>query len=323
MVRQDTYPTRELDVNTNDLTLTGTFEAPADSGKHPALLLLPGSGPTDRDDNQLPLMHTDLLKTIADDLAKHGIATYRFDKRAVAHYKTYWPKSPEEMNKFFAWSKFVGDAKAALATLRAQPEVDPARVGLLGHSEGSLISLQIASDTANSSDAPKVLVLLGSTGRPMGIVIHEQIVAVLKKQGASDEVAKPFIDYTDAACAAAAAGKPFPPNTPAGLKSLFNPTTLDIVGAYCRLDPAVLAKNFSGPALAINGQNDTQVSAERDTPRLVEALKSRSKGSVDSFIAPDASHCLKSTAGGNMDQFDGPIVPGVLEHIEAFCKANL
>ena len=314
---------REVSFSTHDLTLVGTFETPAGSGKFPALLLLPGSGPTDRDGNSGLGIKTDLLKDIADELAKNGIASYRFDKRAIAHYKDNWPKDLAAINKFFGWRKFVEDAEAALTALRTQPEVDATRVGMLGHSEGALITLQVAADTANKRDAPKALVLLGSTGRPMGPILHEQIANRLMQQGVSDAAGKPFLDYTDAACAALAAGKPLPPDTPQGLKSVFNATTLDIVGAYCRIDPADLARKFPGPVLVMNGQNDTQVSAERDTPRLVAVLKARAKGSVDSQIVPDASHNFKSTKGADNDAFDGPVVDGVLEHIVAFCKNNL
>jgi dienelactone hydrolase len=315
---------REISFKVPDMTLQGTFEAPSGASKAPALLLIPGSGPTDRDGNSnLLTVKIDLLKDVADELAKNGVASLRFDKRAIAHYKDFWPKTPADLNAFFAWHKFVDDAKAALTVLESQPEVDPGRVGLLGHSEGSLISLQVGSDLNGTKGEPKVLVLLASTGRPMGAILHEQIARALKIQGASPEVAKPLLDYTDSACKALAAGQPLPPNTPQGLAALFNPTVLDIMGAYCRIDPTDLAKNFHGPVLVMTGQHDSQVSAERDTPRLVAALKTRGGAIEQSFIIPDASHCLKSTKGGNDDVFDGPLVPGVLDDIIAFVKANL
>ena len=315
--------TREIKFKVPDLELVGTFESPASPGKHPAILLLPGSGPTDRDGNSGLGITTDVLKTIADTLAENGIASFRFDKRAIRHYAPVWPKGGDALNAFFGWQKFVDDAAAGLDLLRQQPEVDPTRVGMLGHSEGSLLSLQVAANRHGKPNGPKVLVLLGCTGRPMGIVIHEQIARSLTKSGAPAEIAKPYLDYTDAACKALAAGQPLPPNPPQGLESLFNATTRDIVGAYCRIDPTDNAKLFSGPALVINGGHDTQVSAERDTPRLVAALKARHEGTTDSFIAPNASHNLKSTAGGNDDAFSGPIAPGVLEHIVSFLKAKL
>lgn len=320
--RAQTPISREVSFKVPDLTLVGTFEAPAGSGKHPALLLLPGSGPTDRDGNSNLGITTNVLKQIADSLAAKGIASFRFDKRAIRHYQDTWPKSLDEMNRFFGWRKFVEDAEAALKVLRDQPGVDPARVGLLGHSEGALISLQVGSEL-KGSEAPKILILVSGTGRPMGPILHEQIERSLKRSGFADADVKADLDYTDSACKALAAGRPLPPNPPQVLRALFNPTVVDIMGAYCRIDPAVLAGQFAGPVLLVNGKNDTQVSAERDTPLLAAALKARSGGVLEVLIVPDASHCLKSTASGNMDQFDGPMVPSALDRITSFASAHL
>ncbi len=114
-----------------------------------------------------------------------------------------------------------------------------------------------------------------------------------------------------------------PPNTPKGLEGLFNPSALDIMGSYCRIDPTDLAKKFQGPVLVVNGAHDTQVSAERDAPRLIATFKARKGGVLDSLIVPDASHNLKSTSDGNDDAFSGPIVPVALAKIVQFAKANL
>ncbi len=333
---------REVTFEVKGLTLSGTLQLPGarlspessrnsdtssyqrDISPAPALLLLPGSGPTDRDGNSSVLTEkVDLLKQIAEELAKNGIASLRFDKRAIRTYQAKWPKDMAAINQFFSWPNFVDDASTAFDFLAKQPEIDPARVGILGHSEGALISLQIDSDRSGKSNAPRATILLGGTGRPMGIVIHEQISRLLKKQQAPADVAKTYIDYTDAACAALAAGKPLPPNTPQGLVTLFNPSVLDIVGAYCRIDPVNLAKKSGGDFLVMNGAHDTQVSADRDTPLLVAALKGRSGGTVDSLIIPDASHNLKSTASGNDDATAGPMNLAALNKIIEFAKKSL
>jgi alpha-beta hydrolase superfamily lysophospholipase len=291
--------------------------------KAPAILLLPGSGPTDRNGNSGLGIKTDLLKEIAEELAKNGIASLRFDKRAIQIYASQWPKDPKEMNHFFAWQMFVDDASSAFDFLAKQPEVDSTKVAILGHSEGALISLQIGSDRSGKPSAPKATILMGSTGRPMGPILHEQIARQLKLGNATPEVTKQYLDYVDSACKALAENKPLPPNMPPNLGSLFNPTTMDIVGAYCRIDPNDLAKNATGPFLVMNGRSDTQVSAERDTPPLLATLKARKKGTVESLIVPDASHNFKSTKLGNNDAFTGPMDPTALALIIKFAKANL
>ncbi len=98
--------------------LHGTFLMPASSDKAPAVLLIPGSGPTDRDGNQKPGLISDLLKQIAERLATEGIATYRFDKRAVSTYYPLWPKDIEGFNSFMSFWNFVGDVQAAYAMHR-------------------------------------------------------------------------------------------------------------------------------------------------------------------------------------------------------------
>ncbi len=315
---------RDVKFDSHGLMLEGTFQLPQGvTGKAPAILLIPGSGPTDRNGNSSLGIKTDLLKQIAEELAKNGIASLRFDKRAINIYASKWPKNVKEMSHFFAWQNFVDDAKAALLFLQKQPEVEKGRVGILGHSEGALISLQLGSDLNGFLRAPKATILMGGTGRPMGIILHEQIARQLKKGGATEDLAKRYLDYVDAACAALASRKPLPPNVPAGLESLFNATTEDIVGAYCRIDPIDFAKKVSGPVLVMNGQKDTQVSAERDTPRLVAALKTRGFDKVESLTVPNASHNFKSTVKAGDDAFEGPMVPEPLALIIKFAKANL
>ncbi|MHB8636886.1 MAG: alpha/beta hydrolase family protein [Fimbriimonadaceae bacterium] len=301
------------------LELAGTFEAPAGDKPGPAVLLLPGSGPTDRDGNSKILPEKiDTLKQIADRLAAAGFATLRFDKRAIARYQPLWPKTLPELNQFFSWRHFVEDAEGGLAYLRSRAEVDPTRVAMLGHSEGALITLQIASE---SPQPPAALVLIGSTGRPMGQVLHDQIARSLAKQPGVDP--EPYLKYTDEACAALAAGKPLPGKPPQGLESLFNGSVLDIMGAYCRLDPTELAKKYSGPVLLLNGQNDVQVSPIEDTQPLAAAFKMRSKGSVEVMIVPHASHNLKLPETGGADGFAGPVAQKALDKIAAWLGANL
>src|SRR5437016_3599369 len=116
------------------LSLHGTLLLPsATKGKVPGVLLLSGSGPTGRNGDQPPLLVTGLLKQIAERLAKDGFASLRFDKRAAPGYASFWPTDVAQQNDFFSWDSFVGDAKAGLAFLQAQPEVDSKRTVMAGH----------------------------------------------------------------------------------------------------------------------------------------------------------------------------------------------
>jgi hypothetical protein len=292
--------------------LVGTFEAPEGKGPFPGVLLIPGSGPTDRDGNSavMPGAKIDVLKQLADSLAAQGVSSFRFDKRAIAHYSADWPKTIPEISAYFSYRHHIEDAEAAFACLRSQPRVDHLRTAILGHSEGGLFTLQIASELA---DPPKAIVLVGTAGRTIGVVLREQISASLAAQPGVD--AKPILDYIDAASAALAAGKPIPPTQIPGLGNLFTPAYYDLLKAYTTVDPTMLAVKYDGPVLIVNGEDDSQISPLRDAPKLNDAFKSRSKGTVELKVIPKASHNLKSTADGNKNAFVGPIVPDAMNAI--------
>jgi alpha-beta hydrolase superfamily lysophospholipase len=307
------------------LMLSGTFVQPAAtfSGPGPAVLLLPGSGPTDRDGNQLAGgLRTDLLKQIAEQLAANGIASLRFDKRAVHRYAADWPKSIDAIATFFDWSMFTGDATAAYQFLRVQPGVAASKVAVCGHSEGGLIALAVAHDLSSTPDEPAALVLLSTAGRPLGEVLHEQLAAKLPSQTDPD-TAKALLAFSDRATAELSAGKPLPPDVPRALLGLYGPSTPKYLGAVLPLDPAKLAAAYDRNVLIVNGIDDTQVSPKLDATRLRDAFERRRTGSVKLVLVPQASHNYKSTAAGNADAFEGPASTILFAAMTKFLKDNL
>jgi pimeloyl-ACP methyl ester carboxylesterase len=303
--------TREIDfTGVGGLKLHGTLELPAGAKSARALLLVPGSGPTDRNGNQPPALITDLLKQIADNLAQHGIASFRFDKRAAHVHSADWPKTVPEMNDFFGWDKFVGDAEAALSTLKAQPEIDKDRVGVLGHSEGGLIALQMAA-----SSGPYALVLIGTPGRKMGDVLRMQVDQGLRAQTKDEAVIKQYNDATDRTIKQLEKDATIPADLPPGLGPLFNPTAAKLLQSYFKLDTPKLAAAYGGPVLLINGEYDNQVSAKLDTPLLAAALASRKVAIMQMLIVAQASHNLKSAKSLTDSTFEGPVSSVALEAI--------
>ena len=281
----------------------------------PAALLLPGSGPTDRNGNQPPIFVTDLLKQIAERLADEGVATLRFDKRAAHTNAAQWPEGAEALNDLFAYENFVADARAAYDFLGTRPGVDPARVSIVGHSEGGLIALSMAEQMRSDDGAPASLVLLSTAGRKLDVVIHEQIARLLDVQGADDATKKQFLQMLDDAVEAVKAGRDVPPDLPPGLAPLFSPSSLKILRSYFTIDPAQLAAKVVGPVLIVQGKADVQVSAERDAPRLHDALKTRDEGSTRLLLVEWASHNLKHVQNADDPGFSGPVADGVLDAI--------
>lgn len=305
------------------LTMRGTLLVPegAAGKKYPAVLLLPGSGPPDRDGNVRPVLITDLLKQIAERLAAQGVASLRYDKRSVATYAKDWPKDVAKVNAFFDWDKFVGDAAAGYRFLRQRPEVNSARVGIVGHSEGGLIALQLGKNLTQSKEAPKTLVLLATGGRTLDVVIREQLAYVLPQQLPDKEQVNTYLDAADRAIAQVKKNLTLPTDMPAGLASLFNPTITRLLYAYFTIDPAPLATAFPGPVLVAQGNKDTQISAERDAPRLIKALQQRKGDKSELLIIPDAGHLLQDPTAkpANLPK----VAPTLLDKLAAWLPSTL
>ncbi len=166
------------------VTLAGTLLLPLISEMQyvPGVVLVAGSGPTDRDgNNPLVPVRIDLLKQIAELLARAGIASLRYDKRGIGASTQPAPNRLDEQERFFAWENFVGDVQAAHAELLRHDEIKPYATALVGHSEGALLSLaaiQAMGATmgpATGKRAPYGLVLAGSPGLPLRDIVHAQI----------------------------------------------------------------------------------------------------------------------------------------------------
>lgn len=308
------------------LNLNGTLLWPINAkGKVPGVLLLPGSGPTDRNGNQPPLVVTDVLKQVAERLAKEGYASLRFDKRAAGGYAKFWPTDVTKQNDFFAWDSFVGDAKAGLAALRAQPEVDGKRVLVAGHSEGGMIAVQVAHDLQGTANGLAGLILLSTPGRSGALVLREQISASLKRNGINAEQTRLYFAYVDLAIDQIEKAGTIPQNPPPGLglEYLFPASAAKLLQVELAFDPATILPDFSGPVLVVQGEKDIQISAVRDAPLLAAALKRRKQGKAEVFLAPAASHNLKRVENENTEPgFAGPVVPAVLDKIAAWLRGN-
>jgi dienelactone hydrolase len=304
--------------------MSGTLLMPAHAQNVPAFVLLSGSGPTDRDDN-VPQMNLkiDLLKQVAERMAEDGIATFRYDKRATAVNRDRWPRDVSQLGPFFSWENHVADATAAYDFLRHQPGIDPNKVGMLGHSEGALIALKVASEPTNQVAG---LIMLDGQGRPLDVVVMQQLKEKLPEQLGKANMASQlpaYLDYAQKAFAQIKKDGTVPPNPPAGLGGLFNPTTLVFLHGNLQDDPAKLALTYPNDVLVMNGELDNQVSPEADAKALYQAFKQRKLGQVDLVIVPGASHALKPTSDRKVDAMEGPMVPAALDGITAWCKRHM
>ncbi|WP_421789704.1 serine aminopeptidase domain-containing protein [Hyphobacterium sp.] len=160
-------PNDDFLVLSGDVQLAGTLQLPDTEGPAPAILMLNGSGPQDRD---ATVMGQPVFAVLADALAARGIATLRLDDRGVGGSDTVAPASPFDL---------ASDATAALAALREAGGVLASCTGILGHSEGGLIAF-LAAEEAN----PSFLIPLAGMHMTMAETLYDQSEALFMASGA-------------------------------------------------------------------------------------------------------------------------------------------
>ena len=155
-----------------DVSIAGTLTIPQGKGPFPAVLLIAGSGPSDRD--EAALGHKPFL-VLADHLTRQGIAVLRADKRGIG--KTTGTFSSSGV------AEFASDARAGVEYLKSRPEVDAKKIGLIGHSEGGGVGPLVAAQTRDVS----YLVLLAAPGMSAYDILVLQDGTEAKAGGSTDE----------------------------------------------------------------------------------------------------------------------------------------
>jgi uncharacterized protein len=292
------------------VALSGTLLLPlvSELQKVPGVVLVGGSGPTDRDGNNALLpIRIDLLKQIAELLARNGIATLRYDKRGVAASAGETPAGLEGQERFLAWDNYVGDVMAAHAELLRHDEVKAYATALLGHSEGGLLSLAAAA--AMGKKAPYALVLAATPGRPLLDIVREQIA-----RGAPHLSAE-----ADRVMKAVLATGHVPRDTAAELRLIFPANGGPFFAGALTFDPAQAIAAIDAACLLLHGGADAQIVPMAEIQPLVDALSRRDKpGEV--LVAPAVSHNLKAVTGPTDPGFAGPIAPAIADKLSSWLR---
>jgi pimeloyl-ACP methyl ester carboxylesterase len=281
-------------------TLKGTMLAPA-SATGPVVLIIPGSGPTDRDGNNVRGLKGSIYKQLAEGLAAHGVATVRIDKRGM-----FASGGAVLDADAVTIPDYAADARAWTATIRAKTGV--ACVWLLGHSEGGLVALDAAKEGGDYCG----LILVSAAGRPVGQALREQMKA--------NPAAAPVLDQALEAIAVLEAGKHVDTTdmSPA-LLPLFGPKVQNFAINVLSYDPAKLLAGYARPVLILRGDRDIQVGMA-DARRLQQA-----DPKAKLVVLPDTNHVLKPVTSddraANVATYtnsDLPIAPKVVETIADF-----
>ncbi|WP_341703965.1 thioesterase domain-containing protein [Ferrovibrio sp.] len=309
------------------IPLAGTLTLPdaaAFPAPVPAVLLLQGSGPTDRDGNQPENgLRTDLLRRIADLLAGTGIASLRYDKRGLHANGATLPADRRQYPVFFSWQGFVGDALAARAFLAGQPGIAPGRVALLGHSEGGLIALAAATSLQRQGLTPAALVLAATPGRPLGGIIEDQIRRILQMQNATPEQERFVLSANSRIITEIQATGRVPDTVPPGLAVFYPPYAGPYMKAVMAFDPAAAARFYAGPVLLLQGAADVQVSATADALALDAALLKRGHDDHRLLIAPQVSHNLKDVRDETEPGLEGPLNAAIAAQLADWLAVRL
>jgi pimeloyl-ACP methyl ester carboxylesterase len=224
--------------------IQGSLRLPAGNGRHPVVLIIAGSGPTDRDGNSpVPVapgktLHTDSYRLLAEGLAADGIASVRYDKRGIGASAAAMAGHTESE---YTFDVGIEDAAAWIRMLRADPRFS--RVVVVGHSEGSLIGM-VAAQRATADG----FVSIDGAGRPAAEVLREQ----LSEGGAPPGMYVPILDSLSA-------GRTVD-STPPALASLFRRSVQPYLISWFRYDPVTELKKLPYATLVIQGTRDIQVS---------------------------------------------------------------
>ncbi|MBB3243949.1 hypothetical protein FHW68_005536 [Pseudomonas sp. Tn43] len=236
-VAQATVLQRPITLDTGSGELFGSLLLPKSDTPVPVVLIISGSGPTDRDGNNPDGGRNDSLKRLAWVLAKHNIASVRYDKRGVA---ASLAATPDERN--LSVEAYVADAVAWGQKLKTDPRFG--KLILLGHSEGALI----ASLAAPNVDAAAVISMSGSA-RPIDQVLRQQL---------SNRLPPPLMLRSNELLDSLKAGRT-DDNVPPPLQVIFRPSVQPYLISLFRQDPAAAFAKLKMPALIIQGSNDIQV----------------------------------------------------------------
>jgi pimeloyl-ACP methyl ester carboxylesterase len=278
--------------------LDGTLDVPTGCGPFPVVLVIPGSGPTDRDGNSTAGISPASYKLLAEGLATSGIASLRYDKAGIGASVSAAPPSESMM----VFEMGADDAAILVTALRADKRFS--KVIVLGHSEGSLLGMLAAERTPIDG-----FVSVAGAGRPIAAILRDQLAASITDPS--------LLATADSILDALAQGQTVA-NVPASLQSLFRPSVQPYIISWMKYDPAQEITKVKAPVLIVQGTTDIQVSVQ-DAKLLAAARPDATLDLIDGM-----NHVMKAatldTASQNAAYTDPtlPLVPAFLTDVEGF-----
>ena len=298
------YPYREEEVTYANKaagnTLAGTLTIPPGKGPFPAVLLISGSGPNDRDETVFG--HKPFL-VLSDYLTRKGIVVLRVDKRGVG-------KSTGDL-AHATTADFATDAEAGVQYLKTRAEADPRRIGLIGHSEGGTVAPMLAA----GDPGVRFIVLMAGPGVPGDQIIVEQGRLIEEAAGATKEKAAQDADKQrelfalvekekDDAVLGKELREKLAGRVPdAQIDVAIQQLTSPWMRYTLTYDPATALRKVACPVLALNGEKDLQVSAAQNLPAIKKALEEGGNKQIEIDELPGLNHLFQTAKTGSPTEY--------------------
>jgi len=305
------------------LTLTGTLTRPASDGPHPAVVLVSGSGPQDRNSE---VFNHKLFLVLADHLTRQGIAVLRYDERGVGTSGGSFDGANSE--------DFAEDVAAAVRFLNDRSEIDPRAVGLLGMSEGGLVAPMVHTQF----EPVDFLVLMAGPSVPGHEILVEQGAQMASAQGAPPSVVdsvrsgqqrimNTIRTVSDSAEIAeqvrSMLKKQGLPDTQA--ESQIEQVTSPWFRFFVQHDPVPTLRQVDVPVLALYGSKDLQVPPDQNATPMRTALRSSPSDDVTVRVLDGLNHLFQPAETGlptEYTQIETTMAPQALEAVSEWIRGR-
>jgi len=298
------FPYREEEVSYGNpaakIVLAATLTIPSGNGPFPAVLLIAGSGPQDRDEG---LMGHKPFLVLADYLTRKGIVVLRADKRGRGRSQGNYAQA--------VMADFASDAEAGIAYLKTRREVDPRKIGVLGHGEGAVEASMVA---IHNSDVAFVVMMAGS-GVPGDQLLPEQVKLMDEASGKSSaEIASDLATQKEVLAAVEKetdpslldqdlrdklAGKVPDEQIEMQIRAVTSPWFRDFI----QYDPATTLAKLTCPVLVINGEKDLQVPPRQNLPPIRKALQAAGNTNFEIDELPGLNHRFQTAKTGAVSEY--------------------
>jgi pimeloyl-ACP methyl ester carboxylesterase len=293
------YAGKDVTISVKGGMLHGTLEIPPGAAPCPAVLIISGSGPTDRNGNTLLKgLKNNSLKLLAESLASHGIASIRYDKRGVGESAQAIAKKED-----LRFETYIDDA--VLWGKELQKDMLFTHVAIVGHSEGSLIGMKACPKLGGSA-----FVSIAGAGFPASQIILTQLKPQLPESVFNDVIS--IIDQLNQGQTVSIDTVPKP------LQSFFRASVQPYIISWFRYDPAKELAKLKVPVLIVQGSTDIQISMD-DAKTLLESNKQARLITINGM-----NHVLKKVSSNPQEQRSSyrnpnlPISDELIDEITAF-----